>query len=615
MHATYWYRLLCGLICWCLPGLPVALAQRAWLVAVPLEETAKVRNVLDAWAKQYQGRWQDTVLHFPAGADVALLTKALTDQLHEQAFYLASLDSLHQSDSLVVYRLYVGPAFEWVQLRSGPELGKKSLDAAGVRLSTVQNKPLAYGELVALQNRVLAYAENEGYPFARVWIDSAEIQPDGGVSAVLRLQRNAPMYFGNITVLGDVRLPKGFLPQYLGIRAGTPYSKTRVDAAAERLRGLLFLETAGSPIARFEGSKVDLRMPLRKKRAGRFDFIIGLLPQPNDPAGRLLLTGSLSAAFQNALGWGERLSLEFERLRPETQKLNVEAAVPYVLGTPFGADGRLNIFRRDSSWVDAQGKIGVQYLFAVGNSVGFFWDNRSLFLQKIDTQTVKQTRQLPPNLDLRQNGFGLEANWQALDYRFNPRRGWAASAQGAAGFSTLRRNSQIENLSDPNDPTFDFGTLYDQVPEKTTRYRLSGTLEYYFPLFKRSTFKTAVRAQGLFSSTPVYNNEQFRLGGNKLLRGFNEETLFATRYAVGTAEYRLLIGANSYIAAFADYAYVENITDRIRLFQRPLGLGAGIVFESQAGLFGISGAVGRLDNGDPFDLRSVKVHLGYVNLF
>jgi hemolysin activation/secretion protein len=124
-----------------------------------------------------------------------------------------------------------------------------------------------------------------------------------------------------------------------------------------------------------------------------------------------------------------------------------------------------------------------------------------------------------------------------------------------------------------------------------------------------------VRAQGLFSSTPVYNNEQFRLGGNKLLRGFNEETLFATRYAVGTAEYRLLIGANSYIAAFADYAYVENITDRIRLFQRPLGLGAGIVFESQAGLFGVSGAVGRLDNGDPFDLRSVKVHLGYVNLF
>jgi outer membrane protein assembly factor BamA len=257
----------------------------------------------------------------------------------------------------------------------------------------------------------------------------------------------------------------------------------------------------------------------------------------------------------------------------------------------------------------------VQYLFAVGNSVGFFWDNRSLFLQKIDTQTVKLTRQLPPYLDLRQNGFGLEANWQALDYRYNPRRGWAASVQGAAGFSTLRRNSQIENLSDPNDPDFDFGSLYDQVPEKTTRYRLSGALETYLPAFKRSTFKAAVRAQGIFSSTPVYNNEQFRLGGNKLLRGFNEESLFATRYAVGTAEYRLLIGANAYIAAFADYAYVENITDRVRLFQRPLGLGAGIVFESQAGLFGVSGAVGRLDNGDPFDLRSVKVHLGYVNLF
>ncbi|MBK8425170.1 MAG: BamA/TamA family outer membrane protein [Lewinellaceae bacterium] len=127
--------------------------------------------------------------------------------------------------------------------------------------------------------------------------------------------------------------------------------------------------------------------------------------------------------------------------------------------------------------------------------------------------------------------------------------------------------------------------------------------------------KLGIRGGGIFSEKPIFANEQYRLGGNKLQRGFDEESLFASRFAVATAEFRLLLALNSYLSVFTDYGYLENETDRIRLFLRPLGIGAGLNFETQAGIFGISVAVGRRDNGQPVDFRTAKFHLGYVSLF
>lgn len=204
--------------------------------------------------------------------------------------------------------------------------------------------------------------------------------------------------------------------------------------------------------------------------------------------------------------------------------------MPYVFGLPFGVDGRLGVFRRDSrTWVDAQGQLGVQYFFEGSDFVSFFWENKSSSLQKIDTLDILANRRLPAVLDLRQNGFGLETGLTRLDYRFNPRRGWALSLRGVAGFNTVQRNPTIEALRDPADPDFSFAVLYDSVAGRVARFHLDGQAALYLPLAARTTVKLGLRGGGIFSEKPVFANEQYRLGGNKLLRGFDEESLFATR--------------------------------------------------------------------------------------
>gem|GEM_PF-284269 len=528
--------------------------------------------------------------------------------------------------------LILGPPMHWVSIRAGPGFGNENwLSSAGFRAKKLAGKPLRHEAVLKLEQAVLEQAENNGYPFATVWLDSVEISSDGGVSALLQVDRKRFFVFKTLKINGDLKLPKSFLPNYLGIKAGTPYSRARVLRLREQLRSLLFLEPTANPTITFanrsntpelfenprgaEPGEATINLFLKKKRASRFDFIIGLLPQPDAANSKLLLTGSLSAAFQNALNLGERFSAELERLRPETQKIDVQAGVPYIFGSAFGAEGRLGIFRRDSTWTDAQAEAGVSYLFIGANFVRFFWENKSSSLQKVDTLAVLASRQLPSNLDFRQNGFGLETSFSRFDYRFNPRRGWSLTVKAVAGFNNVRRNTQIQNLQDSADPNFSFSSLYDSIVGRAARYRAELRGEIFIPVFVRSTIKIGLRSGGIFSEKPVFANENYRLGGNKLLRGFDEESLFATRFVVGTAEWRLLLGPNSFLSAFTDWGYLENLTAQNRIFLRPLGLGAGLNFETRAGIFGISAAVGRRDVGQSVDFRATKFHLGYVSLF
>ena len=56
----------------------------------------------------------------------------------------------------------------------------------------------------------------------------------------------------------------------------------------------------------------------------------------------------------------------------------------------------------------------------------------------------------------------------------------------------------------------------------------------------------------IFQSGKIFRNELFQIGGYKLLRGFDEESQYLSQFAIGTVEYRYLVGQNSFFYAFVD---------------------------------------------------------------
>jgi len=123
-----------------------------------------------------------------------------------------------------------------------------------------------------------------------------------------------------------------------------------------------------------------------------------------------------------------------------------------------------------------------------------------------------------------------------------------------------------------------------------------------------------VRGAYILADEPLFRNELYRLGGNQLLRGFDEDFFFSNGYAVTTLEYRLLLDRNAYLYVFGDYAWVENNTINTEQTLHPYGVGAGISLETGVGILGLSLAVGATDQQSP-DFANPKVHIGYLSLF
>lgn len=530
------------------------------------------------------------------------LSTVLT-QLHGNSFLEASVDTLVRNGRTYVALLHVGPPYEWVQLTRG-NIHEEALRQSGFRDRLFQGRPLAFDRIEQLKESLLTYAEEHGYPFANVWLDSLSLR-SGQLSAGLYWDLGEFYPLGELEVNGDATISDSYLQQYLGLEPGQPYDRSAVLAARERLRSLPFVEMERDPAVLFLPGEAQVQLFLKEKKASRFDFLIGVLPN-SGTTGRMLITGNFKGEFYNQFRRGERIFANFEQLRPETQRLDLEFNYPYLLNLPFGFDLDFNLYKRDSTFLDVDYNIGIQYLLPGGSYLKAFWNNHSSRLLTINERRITQTQRLPAELDLNINNFGLEYRWQRLDYRLNPRRGWDVTLRGAAGVKRILPNSKIEAL--------EVEGLYDSLQLRSSQYELVFEIARFWPLFNRSTVRTGIQGGYKFSSGPIYRNEQYRLGGAQLLRGFDEEFFFATRYSIASLEYRFLIGQNAYIFLFGDYSYLEDVQQEDTIVTHPYGFGAGISFETSVGLFGLSLAVGGLEN-TPVDLGAPKVHFGYISLF
>ena len=100
----------------------------------------------------------------------------------------------------------------------------------------------------------------------------------------------------------------------------------------------------------------------------------------------------------------------------------------------------------------------------------------------------------------------------------------------------------------------------------------------------------------------------------RTLRGFDEESIYASTYVIPTIEYRFLFEKNSNLFVFGEGAWYESNSVSGKFSDTPISVGAGINFETKAGIFNLSYAIGKqYSNG--FDLRIGKIHAGLTALF
>ena len=149
--------------------------------------------------------------------------------------------------------------------------------------------------------------------------------------------------------------------------------------------------------------------------------------------------------------------------------------------------------------------------------------------------------------------------------------------------------------------------------EQNPIYRAETAINVYFPIFKKQSIHLGLNGSTLITDN-IYSNELSRIGGLRTIRGIDEESIFASSYAVSTIEYRWIPELNTALYVFIDQAWYEQKAIDSFVSDTPRGFGVGANFETKAGIFTFNYALGQqFDN--PILIRNAKISFGFKNIF
>jgi hemolysin activation/secretion protein len=515
-------------------------------------------------------------------------------QYYLQKGYLLNHFEEIRSDSVSFHCLFIlGEKYNWLMLQQG-----NVSDVVWRRnhFNQLAKKEVSIDKLDKLMQSILDYEQNIGYPFAEIKLDSFLLS-NNQVSATLSLKKNELITVDSIQLIGNAKINPYYIYNYISIKPGDLYSEKLILDVSNKISQLPFVSIKQPQEVYFSKEYTKLKIYLQHKKASRFDGVLGL--QPDNVTGKMVITGDVKLALQNALGRGEGIKLNWRKLQNNTTDILAKFNYPFLFNTPMGIETDFFLYRRDTSFQEIKSKIGVQYILP---GINFF----KVFLEKkesrlLSTKGITNTNVSLSRLDVSRTTYGFGLKKEQLDYKFNPRKGYFVEGEAGVGNRKLIKNPELPEV------------IYNNFKENTLHFSGNVMADFFLPVFKQTTLYLGLKGATMVSND-IFSNELFRIGGLKTIRGFDEESINASTFLISNLEYRYLLEQNSYLHLFFDAAFVEQKTINDYVKDYPFGFGAGLTFDTKAGIFSLSYGLGYQQN-QLSKLNASKIHFGFVNFF
>ncbi len=525
--------------------------------------------------------------------------KATVDSLYALGYWGVSLDSLDFENR--EGKIYRGQKYKGFRLKPG-NVSEQVFNELRMDRVRVPEDWARYGD------KLSRYLGNLGYPFAQISLDSITEEEDY-ICASLKLNQGPQIRYDSIYYEGSLRLRPNYLMRYLNIESRGVYRHDDVVEADKLLRSIPFAKVTKPPELKFIGEYASLHVGLDQKNASRFDLLVGVNPLNENGDTRFFITLDVEAELSNQLQYGEWIKFRYARLRPENQELEFSLRYPYVLDLPIAVTGNFGLYRRSLEFQDVEADAGIDYIFDSDKSIGLVWTYLASRLINVDSLAVLNSEKLPSRLDVVRNGLSLRTSWRNLDQRLNPSKGWDMQFKLGASTKNILPNDAIRELKSE---TVDFATAYDTLSLTGFQFNLEANIDRYFPIGQNFALKAYVDGFTLLSNITIYENEFSRIGGNRLLRGFDEESIFAKAYVIPGLALHVLLDEYSFLSIpFIDYGFILSTNG---IWEQAIGIGGGINFRTKAGMLNFSVAAGKYGNA-AFDISRPKVHVGFLSLF
>jgi hypothetical protein len=546
----------------------------------------KINGLPKSYQTNYQQSFSDSSSAFKA------IKKEIT-QLQFAGYFNADVSSLNwRNDSLYV-NLEIGELSKGVFLQNG-NIPNDLINEIGLKDQIQRNKPLSLKNLNLIYSQLLSFYENNGYPFAEIWLDSLQTI-NNKIEAKIYMKPNQNIIIDTLRIVGNVKINQGFLASYLGLKKNQNYDEQKIRAIDEKLKDLPFVSVPKTNEIVFSGDKAKINIFLEKQNANQFDGIIGFLP--NAATGKIQLTGDFKLNLQNALKNGEVFNFNYRGLPSQSQELALKLAYPYIFKSQIGFGFDFQLFKRDTSFLNLSTKVAFDYNLNRNQKISFFLENFTG--NQVGSQTNSNST-FPSFANIKSTFYGSSATFINLDDKFTPLKGWDLVLQASVGNRKINSTKNF-NPKDLNKPPVNL------------QYKILADLKYYLKLGKRSVLYFH-NLSAVLTGNDLFENEGFRIGGFKTLRGFDEQSINVNGYSVQTTEFRYIIEKNSFVNIFYDQAFTNQNFINQKGNDTPFGVGVGITFQTKVGIASLNYALGNQKN-NPLDLQNGKIHFGIASYF
>jgi outer membrane protein assembly factor BamA len=372
-------------------------------------------------------------------------------------------------------------------------------------------------------------------------------------------------------------IKENVLANLLQIETGTLFSEQQLLQAEMQVAGQLPFKLLRSPEWTLEDQNAAVYLFLERIKMSSATGIIGL--QQNPSTQKNALVGELNLQLQNTWQKNEKFTLHWRSIAPQTQQLKSTLSWPYIGGSSYGVNAGFSLYRRDTSFLELKGNIGLTYLLANN------WQLLAI-LDYWQSNVLSNLSGLTNLATFSTLSYGIGLQRQKLDFLPNPRKGMQFKASYLVG----NKKAQNDILT----------------------WRLELSQRYFWPLAKRQVLSFSQEFAHIQSAS-LFSNELYRFGGLERMRGFDEEAFFASTLAFSGLEYRYLLDQYAHFLVFTDWAWLQNkVLGQQQNFVYAVGL--GLVLGSENGQFKLSYGLGT-QLGQPLQLNAGKLHVGFISYF
>ena len=416
---------------------------------------------------------------------------------------------------------------------------------------------------------------SSGYSFATVQLKNINPKNNNKITADIVIEKGYERLLHEVKILGYKKFPKGFVKHFLKIKTQETFDLESIRSKMTLLDELSFVEQKRSAEVLFLKDTTSVYLYLKKLKSNRFDGFLGF--GSNETTNQIEFDGYLNLNLVNNLNFGESLNLNYKSDEIDQKTINISFLMPYLFKTPLGSTINLNIFKKDSTFTTAQQSIDLHYNLNQNNRLG-------IGIQAEQSNVINNT--------LNSLVEDYKSEFYEIHYNYKKRQ----------------KLDKLNPIKTQLDISLALGSRNSNNTIKQRKISLRGSK--IFNLNSKSSIFLNLHIEELQSDKYIIN-ELLRFGGITSIRGFQENSLFATRMGIICTEYRYRLSPELFVNSVIDSGSFQNINNE---YNQIYGFGFGFGLLTKSGILKMTYANGKTRNST-FDFSNSKLHLSFTNIF